>query len=88
MQVCLHFIGTLLLQKLTIREPALYQYLFLILFYLRTINTDAMTFSRCTGDEEIRWQFANHISNASEAISKVESAVGDERCDQRGDSNI
>ena len=47
-----------------------------------------MTFSRCTGDEEIRWQFANHISNASEAISKVESAVGDERCDQKGDSNF
>ena len=63
-------------------------YLFLIFFYLRIIITDAMTFSRCTGDEEIRWQFANHISNASEAISKVESAVGDERCDQRGGGNI
>ena len=88
MQVCLHFIGTLLLQKLPIWGPALYQYLFLILFYLRTINTDAMTFSRCTGDEEIRWQFENHISNASEAISKVESAVGDERCDQKDGGNI
>ena len=52
------------------------------------INTNAMTFSRCTGDEEIRWQFANHISNASEAISKVESAVGDERCDQKDGGNI
>ena len=49
---------------------------------------DAMTFSRYTWDEKIRWQFANHISNAPEAISKVESPFGDERCDQRDGGNI